>query len=62
MRKGEQDHIMTTGKLVGRRSQGRPIMKILNGLARRFNWKRSPEQLIEATQDRFMKNYDCQSQ
>ncbi|GFN77270.1 hypothetical protein PoB_000377600 [Plakobranchus ocellatus] len=51
MRKGKMEHIVTTGMMEGKRSRGRQIEKMLDGLTKWLNAGRVT-QALTATMDR----------
>ena len=51
MRRGRLEHMVTTGKIEGKRDRGRQREKMLDGLTR-WHGARSPAELIDKTKDR----------
>ncbi len=52
MRRGGLEHLSVTGKIEGKRPQGRPRQKYMDGLVRVTGGGMSAAQLIQATRDR----------
>ena len=53
LRKGKLEHLVTTGKIIGRRDRGRQREKILDGLTK-WHWKKLTTELIATVRNREM--------